>query len=112
MRLSILTIAQDAARRLAGDRPNIFGPPDPAKYVEQLAERWAGLAPAVVGQVGFDPIGVASGLKAHLASHPTGLVAVATHARSGLDRLRFGATAAEIVGASTAPALVVRVSDP
>ena len=54
-----------------------------------------------------DPVSVASGLRAHLAARPAGLVALAAHARSGLERLRLGATAADLVRTSTAPALVV-----
>ena len=61
------------------------------------------------GVVVRDPIGVASGVRSHLAARPAALVAIAAHARSGVDRMRFGATAAEIVAAATAPALVVPI---
>jgi nucleotide-binding universal stress UspA family protein len=84
-----------------------FGPPQPGRYVEHLADRWKDVVSDAAGEVVFDPIGVASGLRAHLAARPAGLVALATHARRGLARLRRGAVAADIVRVSTAPALVV-----
>jgi nucleotide-binding universal stress UspA family protein len=86
---------------------NSFGPPEPERYVEQLAQRCSDPEVATVGQVVFDPIGVAAGLTAHLGREPAGLVAVSTHGRTGLDRIRLGAIAADIVRSSPAPTLVV-----
>ena len=111
VRLSILTVAEDAASALGSDRPNRFGPTDPRRYVDTLADRWQQAAPGAVGEVVFDPIGVASGVRAPLAAKPAGLVAVTTSARSGLDRVLLGATAADIVRTSSAPALVVAQLD-
>jgi nucleotide-binding universal stress UspA family protein len=111
MRLSIVTVAEDAAATLGGERPNRFGPPNPRQYVEQLADRWREAVAGTAGKVVFDPIGVASGLQAHLAAQPAALVAVTTHARTGLDRIRLGATAADIVRTSSAPTLVVPLPD-
>jgi len=112
MRLSVVTVAEEAASTAAGERPNRFGPPDPERYVEELAARSRSVVADAVGEVVFDPISVASGLGRHLLAQPAGLVAVATHARTGLDRLRLGATAADIVRTSTSPALVVPVLEP
>jgi nucleotide-binding universal stress UspA family protein len=64
---------------------------------------------AVDGQVVRGRIGAASGIRAHLDLHPAGLVALTTHARSGMERLRLGAAAASIVHGSTAPCLVAPV---
>jgi nucleotide-binding universal stress UspA family protein len=111
MGLSILTVAEDAPMTLLGDRPNRFGPPHPDQYVGQLVDRWTGIVAGAVGEVVRHPISVSSGLETYLAGQPAGFVAVATHGRSGLDRIRLGATAADIVRASTAPALVVPVPD-
>jgi nucleotide-binding universal stress UspA family protein len=105
--LTILTIAEDAAATPGGDRPNRFGPPDPRGYVDQLAGAWQDRAPGVTGDVQYDPISITSGLQAHLAERPAALVALTANARSGLDRLRLGATSADLVRVSTAPALVV-----
>lgn len=113
MRLAIVTVAEDVVTTHgAGPAPNRFGPPQPTRYVEQLADRWKDVVPGTVGEVVLDPIGVVSGLRAHLAARPAGLVAVATHARAGLDRLRLGAVAADIVRTSTAPALVIAPGAP
>jgi nucleotide-binding universal stress UspA family protein len=112
MRLTILTVAEATAGIAGVQQANRFGPPDPRSYVEGLATRWRDVVPDATGEVVFDPIGVASGLHAHLVARPAGLVAVTTRARTGLDRVRLGATAAEIVRTSTAPALVVPLPDP
>ena len=64
----------------------------------------------VTGVVAFDPISPAEGVRVHL-EEGAGLVAVTTHARQGLRRLRFGATAADIVRISDAPVLLVPLAD-
>jgi nucleotide-binding universal stress UspA family protein len=69
--------------------------------------RWSDVAAKVEPVVAFTPISVPSALRSHLATHPTALVALTTHARTGRERLRLGATAADIIRTSTAPALVV-----
>jgi nucleotide-binding universal stress UspA family protein len=107
MRLSILTIVDDAANVAAVESSSLFGPRDPCAYFDDLATRWRTAVPEVAGEVVWDAIGVASGLRAHLASRPAGLVAATTHARSGFERLRLGAAAVDIVRTSTAPALIV-----
>lgn len=60
-------------------------------------------------QVSRDPIGPASGLRVHLDQRPAGLVALTTHARSGVQRALLGAAAASIIHASVAPCLVAPV---
>jgi nucleotide-binding universal stress UspA family protein len=107
MRMAILTVAEQTAVTARGHVVNSFGPPEPAQYVEELAASWSEPGLDILGQVVFDPIGVTAGLTAHLASEPAGLVAVATRGRTGLDRIRLGATAADIVRTSPAPTLVV-----
>jgi nucleotide-binding universal stress UspA family protein len=108
--LTILTVAEAAPVGTDGKRPNRFGPVDPEAYVERLAAAIARDLPNTSGEVVSDPISVAAGLRAHLAAHPAALVAVTTHARTGLDRLRLGAAAADIVRSSTVPSLVVPVA--
>lgn len=61
------------------------------------------------GEIVRDPLGPASGVRAHLGQRPAGLVAVTTHARSGIQRVVLGAAAAGIVHASVAPCLVAPV---
>ena len=111
MGTTVLTVAEDVPSGADGRRPNRFGPEDPQRYVNGLADRWHDAAPGIVGVVVYDPIGVASGVRAYMATHPVGLVALTAHARSGLQRLRLGATSAEIVATSTAPGLVVPLTN-
>jgi nucleotide-binding universal stress UspA family protein len=105
--LVVLTVAEDAPPRLDGTSGNRFGPDDAAGYVEALAARAPTDGPVVRAELVHDPLSVAEGVKAYLRAHPTALLALTASGRTGLDRLRLGATAAEIVRRSTAPALVV-----
>jgi nucleotide-binding universal stress UspA family protein len=111
MRLSIVTVAEDAPIGLSGTRPNRFGPEDPQAYVDGLAGQWRQVVPGTTGEVVLDPIGPVTGLRNHLTEHPAGCVAVSTSARSGFDRLRLGAMAADIVAASTVPTLVCPLAE-
>jgi nucleotide-binding universal stress UspA family protein len=108
MSLTILTVADDVPAPLEPDRhARRYGGGGAESYVEALVRRWQGHAPEVNGRVVKDPIGPPSGIRAHLDREPAGLVAMTTHARSGMQRLRLGAAAASIVHASTSPCLVV-----
>ncbi len=62
-------------------------------------------------EVVYDPISPADGVRRYLDEHPAGLVAVTTHARTGLRRVLLGADAANIVHASTAPNLVIALAE-
>lgn len=55
----------------------------------------------------YDPISPADGLRVYLTGHPALLLAVASHARSGLTRVVFGSVAAAIVRYGVSPVLVV-----
>ena len=110
MSLSIVTVAEETAAMGRGEQSNRFGPEDPRGYVDELATRWSKVVPNAVAEVLFDPLGVSSGLRAHLTNEPAGLVAVTTHARTGFERVRLGSTAADIVRTSTVPCLVVPLS--
>jgi nucleotide-binding universal stress UspA family protein len=109
MSLVILTVVKDDLPSLEPvRRAGRHGPSTGIDAsVESLVHRWQGSAPEVRGDVLRDPIGPASGIRSYLSEHPAGLVAVASHARSGLQRLLRSDTAASIVHASVAPCLVV-----
>ena len=111
MSLTILTVADDALSPVGPDQgTNRYGARgDAESYVEELVQRWQGAAPDVNGHVIRDPISPASGVRNYLDQHPAGLVAVTTHARSGVQRVLLGAVAASIVHGSAAPCLVVPV---
>jgi nucleotide-binding universal stress UspA family protein len=114
MSLEILTVADPSLSplRLDVEWTRRYGPNgDVDGYVRSLVERWRDRAPDVTGVVAFDPISPAEGVRAHLDEEGAGLVAVTTHARQGPRRLRFGATAADIVRISDAPVLLVPLAD-
>jgi len=112
MSLTILTVVEDAPEPIRPDekRTRYGTGVAPESYIESLVQRWTGILPSVDGVVVKDPISVAGGIRAHLGQRPAGLVAVTTHARSGLQRALLGAQAASIVRASVAPCLVAPVA--
>lgn len=111
MSMTILTVIDDAPAPIRpeaqGSRYGTHG--DAERYIDALVQEWCSGASDVDGEVVRDPIGPASGLRVHLGQRPAGLVAVTTHARSGLQRALLGAAAASIVHASVAPCLVAPV---
>lgn len=111
MSLTILTVIDDVPPRVRPERgPSRYGPHANANsYLADLVQQWHHVLPDVDGEVLRDPIGVANGLRMHLDLRPAGLVAVTTHARSGMQRALLGATAASIVHASVAPCVVAPV---
>ena len=109
MSLTILMVVEDGLPPLrVPEQPEPAGPvSDPGAYIDGLARKFAETLPDTRGEVIRDPIGVASALRTYLDQHPAGLVALTSHARSGMQRVLLGATGASIVHASTAPCLVV-----
>jgi hypothetical protein len=83
---------------------------DAESYIATLVRKWHAVAPAVDGEVVPDAIGSASGVGAHLDQRLAGLLAVTTHARSGVQRALSGVAAAGILHASVVPCLVAPVS--
>lgn len=111
MSLTLLTVIENFQEPLHPDqqRTRYGSGVAPETYIESVVQRWRGIHPNVDGEVVRDPIGVAGGVRSHLDQRPAGLVAVTTHARSGLQRALLGAQAASIVHASVAPCLVAPV---
>ena len=110
MSLTIVTVAEPSPAPVRPDAPwhRRHGPEEDADaYAARLGEKWKDVAAEVGTEVVYDPISPADGLRTYLDQHPAGLVAVTTHARTGLRRVLLGADAANIVHASTAPTLVV-----
>lgn len=113
MSLTILTVAEPIPPPVRPDATwyRRHGPEEDADaYASRLGEKWKDAAAEVDTAVVYDPISPADGLRTYLDGHPAGMVAVTTHARTGLRRVLLGADAANIVHASTAPALVVPLS--
>jgi nucleotide-binding universal stress UspA family protein len=112
MPLTILTVAEPLLPPVRPDaiHRRRFGPDaDADKYVEALAAAWATANLEVTASVAYDPISPASGLQRYLDDHGASLIAVTTHARTGLRRLILGSGAASMVHASKIPAVVVPV---
>jgi nucleotide-binding universal stress UspA family protein len=111
MFLTILTVVEDAPAPIRRERHvSKYGSSGNAEsYISELVQRWRGTIYDVDGQVARDAIGPASGVRTHLDQRPSGLVAVASHARSGVQRVLLGAAAASIVNVSVARCLVVPV---
>jgi nucleotide-binding universal stress UspA family protein len=110
--LTVLTVIEDAPPPIRPDPgPSRFGAhADAHSYVEHLVEQWSSQLPDTTGDVVSDPLGPAAGIRAYLERNPAGLLALTTSARSGVQRLRLGATAAGIIHASTVPCLVAPVA--
>lgn len=113
MSLTVLTVTDDVPSPV-GPQPKerrYGGHADAGRYIEQLTQQWRPHVPDVDGEVLRDPIGPANAIRLHLDQRPAGLVAVTTHARSGIQRVLLGAEAANIVRASVAPCLVAPVHE-
>ena len=113
MSLTILIVIEDAPPPVRPDRDqNRYGEhPDAESYIADLVDQWQSGLDEVDGEVVRDPISPASGIRAYLDQRPAGLVALTTHARSGMQRVLLGAVAASIVHASVAPCLVAPIRD-
>jgi nucleotide-binding universal stress UspA family protein len=111
MSMTILTVIEDTLPPLRPERERsrFEDHPDAESYVDALVQQWRMSVPDLDGEVWRSATGLASGVRAYLVQRPAGLVAVTTHARSGMERIRLGAAAADIVHASVAPCLVAPV---
>ena len=107
--LTILTVVEDAPApiRLRNRDRHWWPDASPHAYVERLVTRWCAHVPRLRGVVRGDPIGPASGVRAHLAEEPAALVVVSARVRAGFRSPARTTSAASIVRTSTAPCLVV-----
>jgi nucleotide-binding universal stress UspA family protein len=114
MSVTILTVAEPVPPPVRPDAPwrRHHGPDEDADaYIQRLGAQWSGHAVAVDTHVVYDPIGPGPGIQAYQEEQPTGLIAVTTRARSGLQRAIFGAGAAAMVQWSRSGALVVPLAE-
>ena len=111
MSLTVLTVTDDDPPPVSPQRePSRYGAhPDAPSYIDHLVQQWRPHVSEIDGEVLRDPVGPANAVRLHLDQRPAGLVALTTHARSGMQRILLGAAAASIVRASTAPCLVAPV---
>ena len=80
---------------------------DAEAYMRALGGAWRTAAPSLRTAVVYDPLSAAEGIRVYGAAHPVGLLAVTTHARTGVRELVLGSGAADIIRVSPAPVLVV-----
>jgi nucleotide-binding universal stress UspA family protein len=107
--LRIVTVAEPVPAPM-DNRPyhRGFGPDiDADVYVERLAKDWQRDGMPLEGRAIYHPMGPAEGIAEHLRDAPAGLVAVTTHARTGLARAMVGSVTARVVHDSPAPVLIV-----
>jgi nucleotide-binding universal stress UspA family protein len=111
MALTIVTVVGDAPAPLQpqGAQSRFGGHADAEGYIDELVQQWRTQLSDTDGEVVRDPLGPASGIRVHLDQRPAGLVALTTHARSGVQRVLLGADAAGIVHASVVPCLVAPI---
>jgi nucleotide-binding universal stress UspA family protein len=109
LRLSIATVAEPTPPPIApgGHRHRAFGPDtDPDDYIQRLAQRLDLAGLDVDAEVIWNPTSPHCGLADHLGDHPATLVAVTTHAGTGIARVVLGSEAARLIYASPVPVLV------
>lgn len=106
--LTIATVAEPVPEPSEGHRyVRAHGPDINAdRYLDRLAEQWRIPGLQVTTAAVYDPIGPAEGLGNHLADHSATLLALTTHARTGIARAVLGSATARIVRASPVPVLV------
>lgn len=109
MSLTVATVAEPIPPPMDDRRwHRHIGPhADAEKYIAEVLDRFSRTAEGATGQVIYDPISAGDGLRTYLEREPAGMLAVTTHARSGLERVLLGAGAANIIVQSPVPVLVV-----
>lgn len=87
------------------------GPDHPEAYLDQLVATWTADDLTVEAVPIYNPISPADGMERFLRERPVELVALTTHARTGVERLALGSSAAGIIHGSPAPVLAVPIPD-
>jgi nucleotide-binding universal stress UspA family protein len=110
--LLVITVAEPVPEPVRGVPRRVFGPDGDvdaylADAVRQLRDAGIGVDTHAV----YDPVSPADGIASYIEGEPAALLALASHARTGLDRLVFGSAAATVVARSLSPVLVVGRSD-
>ena len=77
-------------------------------YLERVAKPLRRRAPGVDISVDVTIGSPEAGIAALAAAHGANLIVMATHARTGLDRIRMGSVAGRVLRTSTRPVLLVR----
>jgi nucleotide-binding universal stress UspA family protein len=110
--LLVITVAEPVPDPVRGVPRRVFGPDGDvdaylADAVRQLRDAGIGVDTLAV----YDPVSPADGITSYIQDEPAVLLALASHARTGLDRLVFGSAAATVVARSLSPVLVMGRAD-
>jgi nucleotide-binding universal stress UspA family protein len=109
--LTVVTVAEPVPPAIAaGPVHRRFGPDgDVDLFLRVLLARVRDDDHAIEARALYDPVGPPRGMLAYTREHPSSLVVVGTHARTGLARFARGSRAAAIVRGCPSPVLVVPV---
>lgn len=109
MDLSLITVAEPTPDPVRPESTGFrrHGPDHPEAYLTEAAGRVERVSGEVTTHVVYDPIAPADGVAAHLREAPATLVAISSHARSGLQMAMLGSDASRIVRHAPVPVLVV-----
>jgi nucleotide-binding universal stress UspA family protein len=107
--LTVITVAEPVPEPFqSGPIHRRFGPDgDVDAYLADVVRPLRKEGKDVQTKALYDPISPAEGVVAYLDAHPTYMVVVGTHARTGLARLALGSMAAAIVHSSPSPVLAI-----
>jgi nucleotide-binding universal stress UspA family protein len=105
--MTVITVAEPAPEPLRGIVRRAFGPDgDVETFLDLAVEPLRDVAPSVRAMAVYDPISPAEGVCSYVEASPASLVAVCSHARTGIERVAFGSVTAAIVQRCHAPILV------
>lgn len=109
--LTVLAVVEDAPDPIRPpEGPSRFDPHGSAHaYLDALTAPWKGTGLDVRSAIGRDPLGPASGIRAHLASEPGALLVISSGPGTGLPDRFARTTAARILRTTPAPSFVVPV---
>jgi nucleotide-binding universal stress UspA family protein len=109
--VQLVTVAGEPLERFTDDAPvrRAFGCHNPDDYIRGALSRHATPGVELEGRALIDPISAASGLGHHLREPRDALLAMATHGRTGIERLIHGSVAGRILDQSPVPAVMFGV---
>jgi nucleotide-binding universal stress UspA family protein len=110
--LTVITVAEDAPEMPTGTVRRAFGPDGNLESFLDIVVAPLRAAGRDVRTVPiYEPVSPTDGICSYIEDHPAALVAVSSHARSGLARIASGSVAAGVVHRSRSPVLVSPLPD-
>jgi nucleotide-binding universal stress UspA family protein len=108
-RAAVITVAEPVPPPMSAGPPRRrFGPDEDVDlYLRWMTAPLRAKGADLETRAVYDPISPAEGLRRYLRDHPAALAVVGSKAKTGLRRVVFGSTSAEIIHKGSAPVLVV-----